>query len=347
MTQIRDIAERAGVSVTTVSHVLNKSRFVHPDTEARVLKAIQDLDYHPNMLARSLRRHETRTIGLLISDIGNKYFTEVARAVETAAYERGYNMILCNTDEDIAKETMYFNVLLAKQVDGLIVAPARGDHSFIQAHLQRGAYVVLVNRDLPEVSAPAVICDDEQAAFNLVDALLAGGHQRIGAVIGLENVSTTMSRLNGVRRAVEKYGLLPENFWIYPGQSRQEGGYRAALEVSRMPNPPSCVISFNSVMQDGFLLGLIDHAPHLMREIECTGFGYSHLARVFRPNGSYVSQPSHQVGAAAVKLLLDMLTGTTPKNTEKIVLHNSIVKFQPVGTMPLPDVPSITRRPVI
>jgi LacI family transcriptional regulator len=340
--RIRDIAERAGVSVTTVSHVLNKSRFVHPDTEARVLQAIQDLDYHPNMLARSLRRHETHTIGLLISDIGNKYFTEVARAVETAAYERGYNMILCNTDEDVAKETMYFDVLLAKQVDGLIVAPARGDHSFIQSHLQRGAYVVLVNRDLPEVSAPAVICDDEEAAFNLVDTLLSNGHRRIGAVIGLENVSTTISRLNGVIRAVEKHGLRPQDFWIYPGQSRQEGGYRAALEVVKMVEPPSCVISFNSVMQDGFLLGLIDQAPHLIQQIECTGFGYSHLSRVFRPNGFYVAQPSRHVGAAATKLLLDMLTGASQRNNEKIVLHNTIIAFQPNSTPPLPDVTAIT-----
>ena len=342
MIRIRDIAERAGVSVTTVSHVLNKSRYVHPDTEARVNKAIQDLDYRPNMLARSLRRHETNTIGLLVSDISNKYFTDVARAVETAAYDRGYNMILCNTNEDQAKEAMYFNVLLAKQVDGLIIAPAPGDHTFIQKHIQSGACLVLVNRYLADIQAPAVVCDDEEAAFNLLDRLLAAGHRRIGAIIGHENVSTTQDRLNGLRRAAAKYNLSSEDLWIYPAQSRQEGGYRAAMEIAKMDEPPTSVISFNSVMMDGFLLGMVDHAPQLIQKIEFTGFGYSHLARVFRPNGVYISQPSHQVGATATKMLLDILTGVTTWNTEKVVLHNSIVNFQPViGSNPLPTIPTI------
>lgn len=347
MIRIRDIAERAGVSVTTVSHVLNKSRYVHPDTEARVQKAIQDLDYRPNMLARSLRRHETNTIGLLVSDISNKYFTDVARAVETAAYDRGYNMILCNTNEDQAKEAMYFNVLLAKQVDGLIVAPAPGDHTFIQNHIEHGACVVLVNRYLADIKAPAVVCDDEEAAFTLLDSLLATGHRRVGAIIGHKNVSTTQDRLNGLRRAAAKYSLSSDDLWIFPAQSRQEGGYCAALEIVKMINRPTSVISFNSVMLDGFLLGLVDQAPQLIKEIEFTGFGYSHLARVFRPNSVYISQPSHQVGATATKLLLDILTGVTAWNTDKIVLHNSIVRFQSAaGTNPLPAVPAITDQPL-
>ena len=347
MIRIKDIAERSGVSVTTVSHVLNKSRYVRPDTEARVLQAVQDLDYRPNMLARSLRRHETRTIGLLVSDITNRFFTDVARAVETSAYDRGYNMILCNTDEDPAKEAMYFNVLLAKQVDGLIVAPARGDHSFIQNHIQHGAIVVCVNRYFAEIQAPAVVCDDEEAAFALVDSLLAAGHRRIGAIIGLENVSTTTGRLLGLHRAANKYQLSANDLWIFPGQSRQEGGYQAAQEIARMAEPPSCIVAFNSVMLDGYLLGLVDLAPHLIREIEYAGFGYSHLARVFRPNGVYVSQPSHQVGAVATQRLLDILTGTIPWNTERIVLKNTIVNFQlSTGSSTIPTVPAVTDLPL-
>jgi DNA-binding LacI/PurR family transcriptional regulator len=340
--RIKDIAERAEVSVTTVSHVLNKSRYVHPDTEARVQKAIQDLDYRPNMLARSLRRHETHTIGLLVSDISNKYFTDVARAGETPAHNRGYNMILCNTNEDQSKEALYFDVLLAKQVDGLIVAPAPGDHTYIQNHIQHGACVVLVNRYLNDIQAPAVVCDDEEAAYNLMDSLLAAGHRRVGAIIGHENVSTTQDRLNGLKHAAAKYSLAPEDLWIYPAQSRQEGGYRAAQEIAQMSQPPTSVISFNSVMLDGFLLGLVDQAAHLIKEIEFTGFGYSHLARVFRPNGVYISQPAQQVGASATKLMLDFLTGAAAWNTEKIVLHNAIVSFQPNAELNLQPNSSLT-----
>lgn len=335
MPRIKDIAEKAGVSVTTVSHVLNKSRYVHPETEARVLEVIQALDYRPNMLARSLRRHETHTIGLLVSDITNKYFTDVARSVETAAYGQGYNMILCNTDEDLAKEEMYCDVLLGKQIDGLIIAPALGDHSFIRSHMERGAYVVCVNRFLADVAAPAVICDDEEAAFSLVDRLITSGHRHIGAIIGLENASTTKDRLQGLRRATQKHGLSEENLWIFPGKSRQEGGYRAAEVFIHLPDRPTCVVGFNSVMLDGFWLGMVDLAPQMIQEIVCTGFGYSQLSRVFHPNGYYISQPAQQVGAVAARLLLDVITGKTTWNTEKVIVKNSIVNFQPVDTTAL------------
>ena len=342
MTRIKDIAEKAGVSVTTVSHVLNKSRYVHPDTEARVLEVIHALDYRPNMLARSLRRHETHTIGLLVSDITNKYFTDVARSVETTAYERGYNMILCNTDEDLTKEEMYFDVLLGKQIDGLIVAPALGDHSFIRAHIERGAYVVIINRFLTDVQAPAVICDDEEASFALVDRVIASGHRHIGAIIGIQNASTTNDRLHGLRRAAQKHGLADDDVWIFPGNSRQEGGYAAAKEIINMPDRPTCIIGFNSVMLDGFWMGIVDLAPQLVQNIECTGFGFSHFSRVFHPNGYYVSQPAHRVGATAAQLLLDVITGKAEWNSEKTIINNSIVNFQSFA-----DTPSQQTLPVI
>ena len=329
MIRIKDIAERSGVSVTTVSHVLNKSRYVHPDTEARVQKVVAELNYRPNMLARSLRRHETHTIGLLVSDISNKYFTDVARAVETTAYEHGYNMILCNTNEDPAKEALYFDVLMSKQIDGLIIAPARGEHSFIGRQVQDGTYVVLVNRCLEGIATPAVICDDEDAAFKMIDLLITAGHRRIGAIIGVEGVSTTNARLQGLQRAAEKHHLSPSDLWIYPGQSRQEGGYLAAQEIIRMGNRPSCVMAFNSVMLDGFLLGLADNAPHLLQEIEFTSFGFSQLGRVFRPGAYYIDQPARLVGMTAAKLLLDVLTGATLWNTDTIMLQNTIAQFLP------------------
>ena len=342
LARIKDIAEKAGVSVTTVSHVLNKSRYVHPDTEARVLEVIRAMDYRPNMLARSLRRHETHTIGLLVSDITNKYFTDVARAVETTAYERGYNMILCNTDEDLAKEEMYTDVLLGKQIDGLIVAPALGDHSFIRGHIERGAYIVFVNRFLSDVQVPTVVCDDEEAAFNLVDRVITSGHRHIGAIIGIENAPTTMGRLHGLRRAAQKHGLSEDDLWIFPGNSRQEGGYRAAEVLIGMANRPTCIIGFNSVMLDGFWMGIVDQAPQMVQEIECTGFGYSYFSRVFHPHGYYVSQPAHQVGSTATKLLLDVITGKAEWNTEIITIPNSIVNFQSI-----PSSSSLQTLPVI
>lgn len=331
MAHLRDIAQRAGVSTATVSHVLNSSRPVHPTTRARVLEAVQELKYRPNMLARSLRRRETCTIGLLVSDIENPYFTAVAHAVETTAYDRGYNVILCNTDEKLVKEVMYVDVLFAKQVDGLILAPALGDHTFLQTYLDNGAQVVLVNRDLPGVSAPAVIGDDDDAMYALASRLLNSGHRRLAAIVGLEAATTTQRCLAGLKRAVEEYGLTMDDVVRFPGEARREGGYRAAHALLELSDRPTAVIAFNSLMHDGLLLGLLDLAPHLIRQIEITGFGYSTLARACQSCTFYVAQPTYKLGRVAATTLLDALTGVAPLKTEKIVLNNKVAEFGPMS----------------
>jgi LacI family transcriptional regulator, fructose operon transcriptional repressor len=324
MTRIRDIAQRAGVSTTTVSHVLNESRHVHPDTRERVLEAVRVLDYKPNMLARSLRRRQTQTIGLLVSDITNPFFADVARAVETAAYERGYSVILCNTDEDIRKEVMYVDALFAKQVDGLILAPSYGDHAFLRPYLDYGARIVIVNRSAPDAPVPVVVADDEQSSFDLADRLLSDG-RRLGAIVGLRGVSTTEERLAGLSRALVKHGQSLADVWMHCGQARREGGYKSARELSQLSDPPSAVIAFNSLMLDGILLGLLDVAPHLLRQIEVTGFGYSPVARACQSARYYVAQPARELGLVAATLLLDVLAGVAPWRTERIVLKNQLL----------------------
>lgn len=336
MAHLRDIAQRAGVSTATVSHVLNGSRYVHPATVERVLKAVQDLNYKPNMLARSLRRRETRTIGLLVSDIENPFFTEVARVVETTAYERGYNVILCNTDEDVAKEVLYVDVLFAKQVDGLILAPAPGDHSFLRTYLNDGAQVVLVNRYTPDLPAASVVSDDEEAMYTLASRLLESGHRHLGAITGLETVTTTQQRLVGLRRALDEHGLKLDNVWLFPGGARSEGGYQAARALIEQPQRPTAVIAFNSLMLDGVLLGLLDLAPYLIRQIEITGFGYSLVARACQSCSYYVAQPTYQMGRVAATLLLDALTGITPLKAERIILKNQLVEFSAMSG-PVPN----------
>lgn len=327
MVRLRDIAERAGVSTTTVSHALNGSRYVHPATVERVLKAVQELNYRPNMLARSLRRRQTHTIGLLVSDIENPFFAELARQVETTAYERGYNVVLCNTDENRDKEILYVDVLFAKQVDGLILAPAPGDHAFLKAYLEDGARVVFVNRYIPELPAPAVLADDEGAMYELASRLFENGHRRLGAIVGLESVTTTQSRLAGLRRALEEHGQTLDDAWLMRGEVRREGGRRAAQALVQMPDPPSAVIAFNNMTFDGVLLGLLELAPHLVGRIEVTGFGYSPVAHACQSCRYYVAQPSYEMGRVAATMLLDALTGEAPLEARQIVLQNPIVEM--------------------
>jgi LacI family transcriptional regulator len=330
MARIRDIAERAGVSSTTVSHVLNGSRPVHPDTVARVRQAVEELHYTPNMLARSLRRRQTNTIGLLISDIENPYFAEVAYTVEKVAYERGYNLVLCNTDESHEKEARYVEVLFAKQVDGLIIAPSAGDHSYLAPYLARGERVVLVNRYVADIPAPMVIADDEAAMYALIRLFLDAGHRRLGAILGLETASTTRERIHALQRAVIEYGLSMDDVWQFRGQSRQPGGFAAAQAFIALPpaQRPTCVIAFNAIMHDGFLLGLADLAPALLTEVETGASGASSLAHLCPGARYFVQAPSHQIGRTATHLLLDILSGVTAWHTERIIVPCTLVDLK-------------------
>lgn len=336
MASMKDIAKRAGVSTTTVSHVLNKSRHVHADTVVRVMQAVEELNYQPNMLARGLRSRSTKTIGLLVSDVENPFFSEMARAVEATAYQRGYSMIFCNTDENLEKEVLYVNVLFAKQVDGLILSPVAGDHSYLNRFLESNDRIVFVNRTVEDIACPAVLSNDEDAMYHLACQLLESGHRRLGAIVGMRDVSTTVSRLEGLRKAMASAGQTLDDVAMFEGYSRREGGYEAARTVIGMDQQPTAIISFNSVMLDGFLLGLLDMAPYLIPDIEITGFGYSLVARACQPSKRYIRQPSYDVGATATNLLLDVLEHKQEWSTGKIIVENEIVERGPSGGLPVP-----------
>ena len=155
---------------------------------------------------------------------------------------------------------------LPSRSDGLILSPVAGDHSYLNRYLENDARMVFVNRHIPGFHCPSVVTDDEEAMYQLASQLLASGHRRLAAIIGLESVSTTASRIDGLRRALATVGLTLDDVQLIQGHSRREGGYQAARSVMAMPHQPTAVISFNSIMLDGFLLGLLDLAPHLIPE---------------------------------------------------------------------------------
>jgi len=328
MANIRDIARLAGVSIATVSHVLNETRPVLPETRERVLSAARELDYQPNMVARSLRRKHTETIGLVVSDIDTPYISEFIHSVEATASERGYCVILCSSGESVEREASQIEMLLAKQVEGLILIPAAGRHAFLKDHLRRGARIVLANRYLRGVPCPAVIADDEEAAYALTRCLLQKGHRRVGAASWVEGVSTYENRWKGFARALEEWGISPAGSWRFRGNSRPDDGRLAARQLAALDSPPTAVVCFNSLVRDGIILELFSLAPHLLTEIEIAGFGYSALANLAGSSRHYVVQPSHEIGTAAASYLLDVLGGIRDWNpSDRIVVRTSLAEF--------------------
>ena len=193
MPTITDVARKAGVSTSTVSHVINETRYVSDQVKQRVHAAMKDLNYQPNVIARSLRTRETQTVGVVVSDITNPFFTNIVRAIEDEVLKQGYNIILCDTDEKPEREQVYLRLLMGRRVDGLIVAPSSGNADLLQLAIESGYPTVLLDSSIPGLDADVVLSDNEGGAFDAVSYLVGIGHRRIGIIAGRLEVSTVQT----------------------------------------------------------------------------------------------------------------------------------------------------------
>ena len=197
---IKDVAERAGVSTATVSHVVNGTRFVREETRQKVLDAIETLHYQPSAIARGLATNSTQTVGLIISDIANPFFTAVARGVEDETNQQGYHTIFCNTDEDPAREDDYLRLLSARQIDGLIIAPTGVYSERLLRMYEAEIPIVLIDRQAPGLDVPIVGVDNEAGAYEATRYLIELGHRQIAVLVGMETISTQRARFQGYAR---------------------------------------------------------------------------------------------------------------------------------------------------
>ena len=198
MPSMKDVAKRAGVSVSTVSHVINETRYVSSELRQYVMEAITELRYRPNSLARSLRRSETRTLGLVVPDNSNPFFSEVARGAEDAGYPNGYNVILCNSADDLERELTYLELLISKQVDGIVFIAAGLSSEHIQPLIETRTPVVIVDRKLPGIQADSILCDNYKGGFQATRHLIELGHERIGCITGPSELTPSSDRVGGL-----------------------------------------------------------------------------------------------------------------------------------------------------
>src|SRR5512142_1155108 len=202
MATIREVAESAGVSYATVSHVINNTRFVTPETRERVLAAMAKLSYRPNALARSLRQGKTNTIGLVLPDSANPFFAEISRSIEDEAFRRGYSVFLCNTETDTERELFYVDVLSKKQVDGIIFVAAGAQADSLDFLLHEGMPVVMIDRDVPKVEVDAVLTDNRLGGYLATRHLVELGHTRIGCIAGPSSITPSAERIIGYQKAL-------------------------------------------------------------------------------------------------------------------------------------------------
>jgi len=336
---IQDVAKAAGVSTATVSHVINNSRYVRPETRQRVLEAIDKLRYRRDGVARSLRRSSTGTIGLMISDISNPFFSDLVRGVEDAVYgaNKGYNLVLCNTDEDPSKERLYLDVMLEKRIDGLIMAPVGGNRGTLAGLIDDGFPVVFVDRDLPDLLADSVMVDNRKAAFELIGHLNGLGHRKIALMHAELTADSIEERLTGYRLALETAGIAVDPGLLFHSGSSIADARAAALAFIDSGKDVSAVFCTNNFMTLGFLQAMNDRGMKCPDDLAVVGFDDFPWASAFHPQLTVVAQPAAAIGKEGVSLMLARLAAEAPVEPVRRVLKAQLVVRESCGARLPPD----------
>ncbi|WP_326836793.1 LacI family DNA-binding transcriptional regulator [Amycolatopsis rhabdoformis] len=310
MATISDVAARAGVSTATVSRALNGKSTVDPELAARVVAAAEELGYHPNGLARNLRRQETAVLALIISDVENPFFTAIARGVEDLAQVSGYSVVLCNSDENEDKERRYIDVALQERVAGVVLSPT-GRSTNVDRLRRQGTPVVAVDRPLTGgPDGDQVLVDTRRAALDATRHLVAGGYRRIGCLSGPAGVRTADDRLAGYLDAVGE-----ENAVFRRAEYRAEGARVAATELLELPDPPDALLVANSTMTIGVLEALTSRGLRPGRDVGIVSFDDAPWTTLIDPPLTVVAQPAYEVGRVAAQLLLARITDGTRRPT--------------------------------
>ncbi|SBT90580.1 transcriptional regulator, LacI family [Streptomyces sp. DI166] len=309
MATMADVARDAGVSVATVSHVLNGTRPVLPHTRQAVLDAIERLGYTPNSLARSLVTARTRSIGLAVSAISNPYFTEILQGVEAAALEHGYGLLIADPHDDPEHERKAVQLLHERRVDGMIVAPSAEPQALL-AHLRRHSVPTVFLDRLVEDAGPLfdqVCAESAEPTTRLVTHLAELGHRRIGLVAGRAGLSTTRERITGYRHGLAHAGLAHDERLVVHGDSESAGAERATDGLLSLAAPPTALVTANNAMTIGALRSLRAHGLSVPDDIALCCFDDFAWADLFTPRLTAIAQPSREIGARAVQVLLDRL----------------------------------------
>ncbi|MEV0616324.1 LacI family DNA-binding transcriptional regulator [Nonomuraea sp. NPDC050404] len=300
MPTIYDVAREAGVSAATVSRVLNGRRTVDPEMVARVLTAVRELGYRPNAVARNLRRSRTTLWAVIISDIGNPFFTATVRGIEDVARQAGYSVVLCNSDEDPVKEETYVTAALSEQMAGVIISSS-GSVKAARNLLDSPVPVVAIDRQLPRGAVDTVVVDNEAGARAATRHLQEAGYTKIACITGPEGVSTADLRLRGYTEALSAEPV------VVRADFREKGGYDAMASLLSSGSRPDAVFVANNLMTVGALRCLTDRGVEVPAEMGLVGFDEIPWADLVRPSLTTVAQPTYELGRMAARLLVDRI----------------------------------------
>ncbi|WP_413379015.1 catabolite control protein A [Alkalihalobacillus sp. 1P02AB] len=303
-TTIYDVAREAGVSMATVSRVVNGNPNVKPTTRKKVLEAIERLGYRPNAVARGLASKKTTTVGVIIPDISNIFFAELARGIEDIATMYKYNIILCNSDQNQDKEIHLINTLLEKQVDGIVFMGSQITEEHVEQFKRSPVPVVLAATLDTDKEIPSVNIDYKQAAYDAIQSLTEKGHQKIGMLSGsLDDPVNGFQKFAGYRSALEDANIEFDENLVVLGDYTYDSGIEAMEKFVNLADKPTAIFAANDEMALGIIHGAQDRGFQIPEDFEVIGFDNTRLATMVRPTLTTVVQPMYDIGAVSMRLL--------------------------------------------
>lgn len=338
MATMKEVADEAQVSIATVSRVLNNTGYVSPDLELRVRQAMEKLQYHPSQLARSLRRQETRTVGVLIPQLNQPFFSTLAYAVEKSLFAQDYRTLICSAEEDGDKEKEYIEMLLRQRVEGVVVVPTGHSAENLKPLIQRDIAIVLVDRDLAGLQVSRVLSDNFTGGYTGMKHLLELGHRDIG-VIGAPAYSEAMvQRLAGVRKALDEYGANRRPELLITGSMHQfEMGHTATRQLLQQTPHPTAIFALTDVMAVGVMHAAAEADLNLPDDLSIMGYDNIPMSSFSIPALTTISQPIYEMGEmAAERLLAHIHDPSLPDETitlqTDLIVRQSTCKLRSVNS---------------
>lgn len=320
---IKDIARLSGVSVATVSLVLNNRKGVSKETRFRVQAIAEKLNYTPSALARGLVTQKTKTIGLIVSDITDPFYAELVKGVEDSAFNMGYSLILCNSDNQANKERLYINLLIEQHVAGLILVPVVNDTRNLEVAIKTNTPIVLADRKLQSNRFSSVTCDNFGGASKAVEHLVQLGHKRIGCVASFDlSFSTCSERVAAYKKKLNDMSLPVDESLIVLSNGKISGGIQSATKLLALSRPPTAIFAISDIVAFGVIEAVLDAGLRIPDDISVVGFDNIHYSEFFRVPLTTVDQPKYEMGEKVFSVLLKKIFNNVD---EQVVMDTKLI----------------------
>ncbi|WP_134685084.1 LacI family DNA-binding transcriptional regulator [Brevibacillus migulae] len=321
---IYDVAREAGVSITTVSKIINGKGRISIETQKKVLHIMEQLNYQPSLVATALTGKGTRTIGLLIPDLANPFFAELARSVEDRGHEHGFSVIICSSDNNEEKMKRYIAMLQQKCVDGMIIATGIGEQVVEQQLLPSNMPIALIARDMPGISAQTVLVDDFAGGYLAATHLIELGHTRIGILTEPLHLVSSLERLRGYRQALADHQLSFSADFHKQSDSRIEKGKEKASEWFQRPGSPTAIFASNDLLAIGVMQAARDAGLRVPEDVSVVGFDNTILAEISDPPLTTIAQPIEHMGHQVIDYLVQVIV-EDEKEKQRVVIQPELV----------------------